>query len=79
MSGFDILAFMISWGFLFVAMAVHEFAHGWVAYKMGDHTAKQAGRLTLNPLAHIDPIGTIVMPLVLFITTQITGMRIRAI
>lgn len=50
-------------------MTVHEFAHGWVAYKLGDTTAKYSGRLTLNPLAHIDPIGTVVLPLFLFIAT----------
>ncbi len=51
-------------------MTVHEFAHGWVAYKLGDSTAKNSGRLTLNPLAHIDLIGTIILPLMFFITTQ---------
>lgn len=51
-------------------MSVHEFAHGWVAYKLGDTTAKCSGRLTLNPLAHIDPIGTILLPLFLFIATR---------
>lgn len=45
-----------------VAVILHEFAHGWVAYKLGDPTAKYAGRLTLNPMAHIDPIGTILFP-----------------
>lgn len=50
-------------------MTVHEFAHGWMAYKLGDTTAKYSGRLTLNPLAHIDPIGTVVLPLFLFIAT----------
>ena len=42
---------------------IHEYAHGWVAYKLGDPTAKYSGRLSLNPLAHIDPIGTILLPL----------------
>ncbi|HDZ76579.1 MAG TPA: site-2 protease family protein [Candidatus Omnitrophica bacterium] len=49
----------------YVAVVIHEFAHGWCAYKLGDPTAKYAGRLTLNPLAHIDPFGTIVLPLML--------------
>ena len=53
-----------------IAMTAHEFAHGWVAYKLGDTTAKYSGRLTLNPLAHIDPVGTFLLPLFLFITTQ---------
>jgi Zn-dependent protease len=52
---------------LYLAVVVHEFAHGWCAYKLGDPTAKYAGRLTLNPLAHIDPFGTIIMPVMLLI------------
>ncbi|MFA5087452.1 MAG: site-2 protease family protein [Candidatus Omnitrophota bacterium] len=47
---------------VFLAVILHEFAHGWVAYKLGDPTAKRAGRLTLNPIKHIDPIGTILLP-----------------
>ncbi len=45
------------------AITVHEVAHGWVANKLGDGTAKMLGRLTLNPIKHIDPIGTIVVPI----------------
>lgn len=44
---------------------VHEVAHGWVAYKCGDPTAKDAGRLTLNPKAHLDGFGSIVLPIIL--------------
>ncbi len=44
---------------LLLALTIHEFAHGFVAYKLGDPTAKLAGRLTLNPLSHLDPIGTL--------------------
>jgi len=44
------------------AITVHEVAHGWVALKLGDSTAKMLGRLTLNPIKHIDPLGTIVVP-----------------
>lgn len=51
-----------------VAMTIHEFAHGWVAEKLGDSTARDAGRLTLNPLAHIDPMGTILLPLILVLS-----------
>jgi Zn-dependent protease len=47
------------------SIILHEVAHGYAAYKLGDPTAKDAHRLTLNPLAHIDPIGSIVLPLVL--------------
>ncbi len=45
-----------------IAVILHEVAHGWVAYKMGDPTAKMAGRLTLNPIPHVDPFGTILLP-----------------
>jgi len=55
---------------LIVAMSVHEFAHGLVAYKLGDSTAKYSGRLTLNPLAHIDLFWTLLLPLFLFISTN---------
>jgi len=47
------------------AITVHEVAHGWVASKFGDQTAKLMGRLTLNPIKHIDPIGTILIPIIL--------------
>ncbi len=63
------ISFLISFGLLIIAMTVHEFSHGWVAYKLGDTTAKYSGRLTLNPLAHIDPIWTFFLPLFLFIST----------
>lgn len=46
------------------ALTVHEYAHGMVAYRLGDPTAKHAGRLTLNPLSHLDPVGTIMLFLV---------------
>ena len=49
--------------FLF-ALAFHEFAHGYVAFLLGDHTAKNEGRLTLNPLKHLDPLGTIAIFLI---------------
>ena len=47
------------------AITLHEAAHGWVANKLGDPTAKNLGRITLNPIKHIDPVGTIVVPLFL--------------
>lgn len=53
---------------ILLAITLHEVAHGWVALKLGDTTAYQQGRLTLNPLAHVDPIGTVLVPLVLFFT-----------
>jgi Zn-dependent protease len=47
------------------AITLHEAAHGWVANKLGDPTAKRLGRITINPIKHIDPMGTIVVPLFL--------------
>jgi Zn-dependent protease len=52
--------------FIFSAIA-HEYMHGWAADELGDPTAKQAGRLTFNPLAHIDLFGSIILPAVLFL------------
>lgn len=53
---------------LFFAVVIHEVAHGYAALLLGDPTAKRAHRLTLNPLAHIDPFGSIVLPLILVFT-----------
>ena len=64
-----IFSFLILFGLLIIAMSMHEFAHGLVAYRLGDPTAKYSGRLTLNPLAHIDIFWTFLLPLFLFITS----------
>lgn len=53
---------------LFFSVVVHEYCHGWIAYLNGDDTAKMAGRLTLNPIPHIDFFGTIVLPLLLIMS-----------
>jgi Zn-dependent protease len=53
---------------LILSLSVHEYAHAWSAQKLGDDTASRAGRLTLNPLSHIDPFGTLVLPLILLIS-----------
>lgn len=53
---------------LLIAVIAHEMAHGWVAYKRGDDTAKRQKRLSLNPLRHIDPLGSIIIPLLFLIT-----------
>jgi Zn-dependent protease len=55
---------------ILIAIILHEVAHGFAAYKLGDNTAKMMGRLTLNPIAHIDLFGTIIMPLMLFVFTK---------
>ena len=47
-----------------ISLTIHEYAHGWMAYRYGDDTAKRMGRLTLNPLAHITLFGTIILPLI---------------
>lgn len=52
---------------MILSLTVHEYAHAWSAFKLGDDTAKRHGRLTLNPLAHIDPIGTLLLPILLTI------------
>lgn len=54
---------------LIFAVTLHEAAHAWVADKKGDPTARQLGRITLNPLVHIDLFGTVIIPLMLFVTT----------
>lgn len=53
---------------VFIAIIAHEIAHGWVAYKLGDDTAKKQDRLSLNPVKHIDMFGTIVLPILLFLS-----------
>lgn len=60
------LAFIVIALPLLYAIIFHELAHGWVAYRLGDPTAKMLGRLSLNPLKHIDPIGTLMLFLVGF-------------
>jgi Zn-dependent protease len=57
----DPLAFILIAIPLLYSVIFHELAHGWVAYRMGDSTAKSLGRLSLNPLKHLDPIGTIML------------------
>jgi len=55
---------------LVFAIVFHEVAHGWVANRLGDPTARDLGRLTLNPIPHIDLIGTVIMPLLLYFSTN---------
>ena len=50
---------------LIFSVVIHEVAHGYAASALGDDTARHAGRLTLNPLAHLDPVGSVLVPLVL--------------
>ena len=56
---------------LLFSVVVHEVAHGWTAYRLGDPTAYERGRLTLNPIPHIDPVGSIIVPALLSMTGTI--------
>ncbi len=58
---------------LVFSVIVHEVMHGYAALKFGDHTAERAGRLTLNPIPHIDPVGTILLPGILLLIPLLTG------
>ena len=53
---------------LIFSAIIHEYMHGWMADRLGDNTAKDLGRLTLNPIPHIDPIGSILMPFLLIVS-----------
>ena len=57
----ELLGLLLSAPGVLIAITFHEFAHGYAAYKLGDNTAKNQGRLSLNPLAHLDPIGTLML------------------
>jgi Zn-dependent protease len=59
---------LVSYGLLIASIILHEISHGWAALALGDDTAKRSGRLTLNPVPHIDPIGSIVVPGLLLAT-----------
>src|SRR2546428_14095176 len=60
---------------LIVLLTFHEFGHAWMAWKCGDDTARLQGRVSLNPLVHIDPIGTVVMPLlIIFLSMSGSGL-----
>ena len=61
MFGLNLVSLLISLPGIIIALTVHEFAHGYAAFVLGDNTAKKAGRLTLNPLAHIDPWGFVAL------------------
>lgn len=56
---------MTFWIPLLLSLTVHEWAHAWSAFQLGDATAQREGRLTLNPLAHMDPVGTLLLPMIM--------------
>ena len=61
MFNFDIYQLILKIPVIIIALTFHEYAHGWVADRLGDRTARQYGRLTLNPMKHLDPIGTLML------------------
>jgi Zn-dependent protease len=69
----DIFITIFSLIVLLFSVIIHELAHGSVAYSLGDPTAKYAGRLTLNPLKHLDPFGSVILPFLLFTLSLKTG------
>jgi len=63
-----VLPIIVAAAAILIAITVHEFSHGLAAYLQGDMTARDHGRLTLNPIAHIDPVGTILIPAILILS-----------
>jgi Zn-dependent protease len=74
---FDVGQLIIYMVVLIFAISAHEAAHAWMSYKFGDDTARLLGRVTLNPVAHVDPIGTLLIPIVGFIFGAIGGTVAR--
>ena len=66
----------ILYGCLVVAVILHEISHGIVALVYGDDTAKRAGRLTLNPIPHIDPLGSVLLPAMAILASSVSGARV---
>jgi Zn-dependent protease len=64
---------------LLLAISCHEAGHAWMSYKFGDDTAYMLGRVTINPVAHTDPVGTLLIPIIGFIVTFTTGARVPLI
>jgi Zn-dependent protease len=65
----DIASILLVLGVVLASLTVHEWAHAWTADRLGDPTARMLGRVSFNPIVHIDPIGTIILPLVAIFTT----------
>ena len=65
-----IISFIIFYPIVLFSIVAHEVAHGYAAYLSGDPTAKFYGRLSLNPIKHIDPIGTLLLPFIMFISNM---------
>jgi Zn-dependent protease len=68
LSDIDLTSVLIAFIVLLLSLSVHEAAHAWSASRLGDDTARRLGRVSLNPIVHIDPIGTIVLPLIAMVS-----------
>ena len=64
MQGIDLLSVALGFGVLLISLTIHEAAHAWTADRLGDRTARLLGRVSLNPLVHIDLVGTVLLPLI---------------
>jgi len=73
MDSIDLLKITAAVLALAIAIIGHEIMHGWVAYKYGDTTAKNAGRLTINPISHVDLVGTIIVPATMYFLPMLLG------
>jgi len=73
MESIDLLKIVAAVAALAIAIIGHEIMHGWVAYMYGDTTAKNAGRLTINPISHVDLVGTIIVPLTMYFLPMLLG------
>ncbi|HKR02513.1 MAG TPA: site-2 protease family protein [Pyrinomonadaceae bacterium] len=73
MEGFDVGQLIIYMVVLIFAISAHEAAHAWMSNRFGDDTARLLGRITLNPVAHVDPIGTLLIPIAGFIFAHMGG------
>ncbi len=60
----DLIAAAVGFGVVLISLTIHEAAHAWTADRLGDPTARVLGRVSLNPLVHIDPIGTVLLPII---------------
>jgi len=68
LANFDFVALSVAFGVLLVSLTVHETAHAWTADRLGDPTARRLGRVSLNPLVHVDVFGTVILPLLAFVS-----------
>ena len=73
MESIDLLKILAAVAALATAIIGHEIMHGWVAYKYGDTTAKNAGRLSINPISHVDLVGTIIVPATMYFLPMLLG------